>query len=144
MEFPHLGNNCSSQNCNKLDFLPIKCDACGKIFCNEHYHYITHNCSDAYKKDNQVPVCPLCNIPIPVRGQPPDVAVGAHMDTDCQSDPAKNRRRVFTNKCSRKGCKNKEVVPVLCGDCNMNFCLKHRHPVDHQCQGKLNRRNKSM
>ncbi|GJQ65320.1 hypothetical protein Trydic_g7436 [Trypoxylus dichotomus] len=144
MEFPHLGNHCSNQNCNKLDFLPIKCDACGKIFCNEHFHYTTHNCTDAYKKDNQVPVCPLCNVPIPVGNQPPDSAVGAHMDNDCQSDPAKNRRRVFTNKCSKKGCKIKEVIPVLCNDCSMNFCLKHRHPVDHSCQGKFSRQNKHI
>jgi hypothetical protein len=60
--------------------------------------YAAHSCSSAYKKDVQVPVCPLCNTPIPVRrGEPPDIAVGAHIDTDCQSDPAKNKRKVGYN-----------------------------------------------
>ena len=40
-------------------------------------------------------MCPLCNIPIPVkRGEPPDIRVGQHIDTDCQSDPAKEKRKV--------------------------------------------------
>ena len=104
---------------------------------DEHYFYTKHDCANAYLKDNQVPVCPLCNKPIPVgQGQQPDQVVGAHIDNDCQSDPAKNKRKVFTNRCSRKGCKVKEVVPVICDDCGLNFCLKHRHVQDHQCQGK--------
>ncbi len=65
-------------------------------------------------QDNQVPVCPLCNKPIPVKpGLAPDVEVGRHIDTDCQSDPAKERRgKVYSNKCSKKGCKTKEVNKV--------------------------------
>lgn len=137
MEFPDLGKHCTVSSCNKLDFLPIKCDACSQIFCDEHYQYAVHNCANAYKKDNQVPVCPLCNIPIPIpRGNSPDAAVGAHIDNDCQSDPAKSNRKVFTNKCSVKGCKNKEVIPITCKECTNNYCLKHRHTTDHQCEGK--------
>ncbi|KAG8265634.1 zinc finger, AN1-type domain [Homalodisca vitripennis] len=137
MEFPHLGKQCAESSCQKLDFLPVKCDACEKIFCHEHMSYMGHNCASAYKKDVQVPVCPLCNKPIPVRrGEPPDIAVGAHIDTDCQSDPAKNKRKVFTNKCSMKGCKGKEIVRVVCNECSLNFCLRHRHTADHKCQGR--------
>ncbi|KAJ8931840.1 hypothetical protein NQ314_015237 [Rhamnusium bicolor] len=137
MELPHIGNHCSKSDCNKLDFLPIKCDACSLLFCEEHYNYTSHNCVNAYEKDNQVPVCPLCNKPIPVqKGQHPDFVVGAHIDTDCQSDPAKSRRKVFTNKCLFRRCKNKEVIPVICNECSLNFCLKHRHPIDHSCEGK--------
>lgn len=136
MELPHLGDHCSLSACKKLNFLPIKCDACQDIFCEEHYSYLNHKCSEAYTKDNQVPVCPLCNSPVPTpRGQQPDATVGAHIDRDCQSSSAKDRRQVFTNKCSKKGCKGKEVIPVLCGECNFNFCLRHRHPTDHACEG---------
>lgn len=50
------------------------------IFSDEHYHYTTHNCPNAYKKNNQVPVCPLCNTPMPVpKGQQPDFVVGQHI-----------------------------------------------------------------
>ncbi|XP_017784445.1 PREDICTED: AN1-type zinc finger protein 2A-like [Nicrophorus vespilloides] len=138
MELPHIGKQCNESSCKRLDFLPITCDACNNIFCEEHYTYTTHSCPKAYLKNNQVPVCPLCNIPIPVvRGQQPDAVVGAHIDNDCQSDPAKNRRQIFVNKCSKKGCKTKEVIPVICNDCRKNYCLKHRHTSDHACQGKV-------
>ena len=40
-------------------------------------------------------MCPLCNIPIPLmKGEVPDIKVGQHIDTDCQSDPAKEKRKV--------------------------------------------------
>ncbi|XP_061184696.1 AN1-type zinc finger protein 2A-like isoform X1 [Saccostrea echinata] len=136
MEFPDLGQNCHEKTCKQLDFLPMKCDACSQIFCRDHIHYNTHNCPESYKKDNQVPVCPLCNTPIPVKkGEMPDVVVGQHIDRDCQSDPARKRRKVYTNKCSYKGCKQKELVPVLCEKCQQNFCLKHRFESDHNCKG---------
>jgi hypothetical protein len=61
----------------------------------EHISYKNHNCPLAYKKDVQVPVCPLCNTPVPTkRGEQPDIAVGAHIDNDCTSTPAKARRKV--------------------------------------------------
>lgn len=137
MELPNLGDHCSEKTCNRLDFLALKCDACEGIFCTDHISYLGHSCPSAYKKDVQVPVCPMCNVPIPLkRGDPPDLAVGLHIDNDCQSDSSKKRRKVFTNRCSAKGCKIKEIVRVDCGDCGRNFCLKHRHPTDHDCIGR--------
>ncbi|XP_020282565.1 AN1-type zinc finger protein 2A [Pseudomyrmex gracilis] len=132
MEFPNLGEHCSESSCNRLDFLPLKCDACPGIFCTDHISYTNHSCPSAYKKDVQVPVCPLCNIPISVkRGDPPDLAVGLHIDNDCKE----SCKKIFSNKCSSKGCKVKEMVPVKCNECGANFCLKHRHPTDHGCIG---------
>lgn len=63
------------------------------------------------------------------------MVVGRHIDSDCQSDPAKERRKVYTNKCSMKGCKVKELIPVKCEKCHKNYCLRHRFEEDHQCQG---------
>lgn len=61
-------------------------------------------------KDVQVPVCPLCNKPVPVaRGELPDIKVGQHIDRDCQSDPAKAKRISDSHRCTLKGCKQKEV-----------------------------------
>lgn len=117
-------------------------------------------------QDIQVPVCPLCNTPIPIkRGEMPDIKVGEHIDRDCKSDPAQRKRKVrttcvvffvvvlffnpanavrfhfdfssfqiFTNKCSKGGCKQKEMMRVTCDQCHLNFCLKHRHPLDHDCK----------
>ncbi|XP_059583541.1 AN1-type zinc finger protein 2B isoform X2 [Alligator mississippiensis] len=136
MELPDLGAPCSEAACRRLDFLPLKCDACERIFCADHVSYARHRCTSAYKKDVQVPVCPLCNTPVPARrGEMPDAAVGAHMDRDCRADPAQRPRKIFTNKCGQAGCRQREMMPVLCEQCRRNFCLKHRHPLDHDCAG---------
>ncbi|XP_004071373.1 AN1-type zinc finger protein 2A isoform X1 [Oryzias latipes] len=135
MEFPDLGEHCSEKTCKRLDFLPMRCDACQEIFCKDHITYANHKCTSAYKKDVQVPVCPLCNTPIPVkRGEMPDITVGDHIDRDCKSDPAQRKRKIFTNKCSKGGCKQKEMIRVTCDQCHLNYCLKHRHPLDHDCK----------
>uniref|UniRef100_H2ZL13 AN1-type domain-containing protein n=1 Tax=Ciona savignyi TaxID=51511 RepID=H2ZL13_CIOSA len=136
MELPHIGQHCTETTCNQLDFLPMKCDACEKIFCKDHIRYDDHHCSSSYKKDVQVPVCPLCGQPVPVpRGETPDIKVGEHIDRDCQSDPAKKKRKAFSNRCSAPKCKQHELMPVICQDCRLNFCLRHRHPIDHDCKG---------
>ncbi|XP_062354253.1 AN1-type zinc finger protein 2B isoform X1 [Cinclus cinclus] len=138
MEFPDLGAHCSWPACQRLDFLPLKCDACEQIFCTDHIAYAQHDCTSAYKKDVQVPVCPLCNTPVPVsRGEMPDVVVGEHIDRDCKSDPAQRKRKIFTNKCLKPGCKQKEMMKVICDQCHKNYCLKHRHPLDHDCSGAV-------
>ena len=43
--------------------------------------------------------------------------------------------QVYTNRCSLKGCKGKELIPFTCGGCHKNYCIKHRHETDHQCAG---------
>lgn len=132
MEFPHLGKHCSEEYCNKLDFLPMKCDACGAIFCSEHFSYQTHSCPSAFRKDVQVPICPLCSEPVPTpRDVSPDVTVGAHIDQFCRSE----KKKIYTNRCTFRNCKKKELVPVSCTVCRQNFCLKHRHTTDHDCPG---------
>ena len=81
----------------------------------------------------QVPVCPLCNQPIPVaRGAVPDLAVSEHIENNCQ---LRSKQAVFSNRCRKAKCKKKELVPLVCETCRLNFCLTHRHPADHDCQG---------
>merc|ERR1719500_1458330 len=102
----------------------MKCDACSRLFCKDHLLYDDHTCSGKYKKDIQVPVCPLCSAPIPIaRGAVPDLAVSAHIDQGC---PAVKHG---------KQCKKHELVACICSACQTNFCLAHRHPTDHDCKG---------
>jgi len=35
--------------------------------------------------------------------------------------------------CSLEGCKRRDRVVATCPDCNLTFCLGHRHPSDHRC-----------
>ncbi|XP_038602680.1 AN1-type zinc finger protein 2B [Tachyglossus aculeatus] len=140
MEFPDVGAHCSEPSCKRLDFLPLKCDACAGIFCKDHIAYARHRCTSAYGKDVQVPVCPLCNMPVPgARGEPPDRAVGDHIDRDCRSDPAQRKRKIFTKRCGRAGCRQREMMELTCQGCGRNFCLRHRHPLDHACPGEEGR-----
>ena len=81
----------------------------------------------------QVPVCPLCSQPIPVpRGAVPDLVVSEHIENNCQ---LRSKKAVFSNRCNKAKCKKKELVPVVCETCRLNFCLTHRHPTDHDCRG---------
>jgi len=133
MELPHMGQHCSDSFCKQLDYLPMKCDACSQLFCKDHLQYDDHKCTSLYKKNIQVPVCPLCNTPIPVaRGAVPDLAVSAHIEENCQM---KKKDKVFTNKCNKPKCKKKELVACICDKCHLNFCLTHRHTADHECKG---------
>uniref|UniRef100_A0A8C4MPD3 Zinc finger AN1-type containing 1 n=1 Tax=Equus asinus TaxID=9793 RepID=A0A8C4MPD3_EQUAS len=36
--------------------------------------------------------------------------------------------------CSFKDCAERELVPVICPYCEKNFCLRHRHQSDHECE----------
>lgn len=116
------------------DFLPVRCDACDRIFCIGHYPYNQHGCALGRQRDVQVPVCPLCSAPVPTaKDVSPDLTVGQHIDQFCRSE----RRKIFTNRCSMKGCKKRELIPVVCGSCSRNYCLRHRHTADHNCDRTL-------
>ena len=65
MEFPDLGRHCMLKDCNRLDFLPVKCRGCSKVYCIDHYNYKDHACPNAPKENRQVPTCPLCSKPVP-------------------------------------------------------------------------------
>jgi len=78
--------------------------------------YSQHNCPKARSKDVQVPVCPLCNQPVASpRNQAPDIAVGQHIDRDCQSDPAQKQRKVcfYKEKVLLIGLGTLTLVPDL-------------------------------
>ncbi|CAJ0929585.1 unnamed protein product, partial [Mesorhabditis belari] len=131
-EFPSLGQHCGVDLCNQLDFLPVKCDACHGTFCITHFTYDGHECKETHSKNVQVPVCPLCNQPVPVgKGANIDQIVNQHIDMNC---PTKQKKRIFKNQCSKVGCKKRELVPFTCNRCSKNFCVSHRHESDHDCE----------
>jgi len=104
MEFPGIGAHCSVTDCFQLDFLPIKCDACKSKFCNDHFLHDAHSCPIKHTKDGGT-----------ISGR--EKALGT-----------------TKNRCSVNKCKLTEFIEVVCGRCHQNYCLKHRHPSDHQCQ----------
>ncbi|XP_070784481.1 AN1-type zinc finger protein 1 isoform X3 [Enoplosus armatus] len=36
--------------------------------------------------------------------------------------------------CSFQDCRGKELLPVICPQCEKHFCLAHRHQDDHKCE----------
>lgn len=91
--------------------------------------YDKHNCNA--QDDNQIPICPLCNHPVPIKpGESPDMIVSQHMDQNCKNP----QNKLFTNRCSVLRCKNKELMKIVCENCGKNHCITHRHPTDHDCK----------
>lgn len=141
MELPHVGVHCSTEECQQLDFLPIKCGVCQKLYCKNHYKASTskdshgHYCPNSSMNDNIVPECPLCSALIPLRkGENIDEVVGRHIDGQCRSKPAVSLKgKIFKNHCNFSRCKKRELMPIVCQQCGLNFCLTHRLEVDHQC-----------
>ncbi|KIH54459.1 AN1-like Zinc finger [Ancylostoma duodenale] len=116
-ELPHIGRHCDAELCHLLDFLPVRCDACSGTFCLSHFTYEGHNCKNAYKKNVQVPVCPVCDKPVPTpKGVSADAQVNEHILNNCAANT------------------KKKLVPVHCPSCKHNFCLGHRHEKDHDCE----------
>lgn len=143
------GTHCSFQECNRLDFLPIKCTACSKQFCSSHYSYSNHNCQSASiqqltnSSNFVLPTCPLCNKQVPFTNQfrSPDEAISNHIDQGCaapggKKSPNKKKKEKSPGQCTKKGCKKKELVPITCKECNQVFCLTHRYKDSHDCIGK--------
>ncbi|VDD93714.1 unnamed protein product, partial [Enterobius vermicularis] len=119
-----------------IDFLPVRCDACGREFCADHYFYDAHHCEDSViqriclSQDVQVPICPLCGKAVPVaRDELPDEPMNRHIETGSQS----SRGQIYKHRCAVKTCRRRELVPMRCEKCGLNFCLSHRFPADHDC-----------
>ncbi|XP_028290428.1 AN1-type zinc finger protein 1 [Gouania willdenowi] len=55
----------------------------------------------------------------------PEVSVKREPVTSCSST---------SYTCSVKECRGKEVLPVICPQCEKHFCLAHRHQDDHKCE----------
>ncbi|KAL5971932.1 AN1-type zinc finger protein 2B [Taenia solium] len=137
MEFPDLGEQCAVKSCRMLDFLPVRCSGCHKVFCKDHYFFDCHSCPVGNEKERQVPVCPLCGVLVPTGpNESADIKVGHHIDTACQSQPALTLKgKIFKNACSVPRCKKKELVPLRCERCHLNYCISHRNELDHNCKG---------
>merc|ERR1711879_226450 len=110
MELPHLGTHCSLASCNRLDYLPFKCKHCVKNFCENHWKVGQHDCSNA-------PVF--------------------HSDKASNQGQTKvksvKKKKAKQNPCQMPNCNGFNLVRMGCGECGLNFCVKHRFPEDHEC-----------
>jgi predicted nucleic acid binding AN1-type Zn finger protein len=136
MELPHLGTKCDRIDCIvKNDYLPFQCIFCQQKFCEQHQRAIEivgnggHLCPK-YPKDKRAIVCPLCEqiVSIPPSKDPNDI-VNEHISKGCP----KTQEQIYKNQCSFSGCGKRELIPILCKQCEKSFCIKHRLEQDHKC-----------
>ncbi|XP_026148127.1 AN1-type zinc finger protein 1 [Mastacembelus armatus] len=56
----------------------------------------------------------------------------------CTEEPVKREVQTVGSTasypCSFEDCKGKELLPVICPQCEKHFCLMHRHQDDHKCE----------
>lgn len=141
MELLDKGRHCQEEYCHQLDLLPMKCKACNKYFCSDHFKYESHNCKSFLKLDYKIPICEICNKTIEFkRGHDLDLCLAIHMDKchineSIEPKSLQDDKKLKTkNKCSFKNCKTKEIFEFQCENCSEKFCVKHRIPEDHGCK----------
>ena len=61
-----IGSHCDWPDCNRLDFLPIKCKYCFDYFCSDHINYENHKCEKYEFVDRTVSAAPIEKVPCPV------------------------------------------------------------------------------
>lgn len=125
--------HCSFPGCGQLDFLPFKCDACGEVFCKDHFPHSCHSCPRAEKTSAQVVLCPICRESIRILpGEDPNVTWDRHFNTTCtRRVPAKKG----PSRCPVQGCREQLGLSnrYECQRCGMTVCLRHRMEEDHPC-----------
>lgn len=138
MEFEHVGAHCQHDNCNQKDFLPFKCDTCGKALCLMHRSYVAHDCSGDKKKDMTSIDCPICGKGVRFdKTQDPNVVWDDHYLNSCTQQPNQHEKKEV--RCFRPNCRT-VLGPsntYTCGKCHQRVCLAHRIPEEHSCVGHV-------
>ncbi|KAF7796519.1 hypothetical protein EIP86_007698 [Pleurotus ostreatoroseus] len=112
MSLPAIGAQCSLENCNLNDFLPIRC-RCDLLFCKDHISPEAHACRLLeWKKD-----------------------------APASTDATKKLERCAADKCTKPSLEayvaDSEKIagrtPAVCPRCTQAFCATHREPASHAC-----------
>lgn len=137
------GAKCAYSECRLYEYMPFKCDKCGKQYCCDHFQPSKHDCPVARQGNVVVPVCPLCGKTISYqRGEDPNRNVDIHIQSGCVSHVQQGAtwsvpqtKPKASVGCAVSGCKNGMVVSQVCKQCGLKLCLPHRLEPDHNCRG---------
>lgn len=127
--------HCSVEHCHQLDFLPFKCDACGKTYCQDHFAHAHHDCPHADRSSAQVVLCPICQQSIRMQqGEDPNVTWERHFTQACSQVPQAAKKG--PKRCPVPGCKEQLGLSnkFECQRCGQTVCMRHRMQEDHPCQ----------
>lgn len=93
-------------HCKQREFLPFECKSCAASFCLAHRTREAHECPAWVAEEAAAKLAP----------KPSPIAL-----------PTKY-------KCSKPGCKVREIISINCRNCAHNFCIAHRFPTQHKCE----------
>lgn len=121
-----LESHCSLQECSLLDFLPFTCTACLKIYCKNHRFPDSHNCSNWSQVDKTLLICRKCN---QILNSCEEEFLDEHLKLSCTIGVYKQDK---SPECNLGNCKNKSFIN--CKNCDLFYCIAHRHLEDHKCK----------
>lgn len=116
----NVGEQCSFPSCQRLDFLPLQCKGCGKIFCKEHNATEIHQCPEKEEK-KKVSVSGPTSFPCGIEGCKEATLVPLYCDA-CERSVCIKHKQKELHDCpylkefeeTRKNWKsNKLSAPVL-------------------------------
>ena len=155
MEMPHIGKHCQLKSCNKLDYLPFNCKHCRLSFCLDHWKPEGHICSEI-KKSQEITLQQINSQAnnsqagnsqagnSQVENSQPSISqintTGLTNITSTNSKPDKPKKKKKQNPCNLPNCSGYNLVKMGCGECGINFCVKHRFPEEHECVRRFNSR----
>lgn len=108
-----------------------------QVFCLEHRTYKSHECPKPEPSSRKVVVCEICSTSIETTGrdEKEEKAMLERHEKSGECDPSKKKKPT----CPVRRCK--EVLTFsntsTCKTCQLNFCLKHRFPIEHACKQRL-------
>lgn len=127
-----IGEHCSVEWCNQLDFLPYTCQDCKGTFCFEHYQRSDHSCQAVPKSRRTIPLCPVCSLPVPARnGEDLNCAMERHILSKCPTKTQLRKNCCSFVRTNGKQCTRKTLQPIYCKSCRKQFCLTHRLESTH-------------
>ncbi|KAF9694163.1 hypothetical protein EKO04_008072 [Ascochyta lentis] len=102
-----IGRHCQMEYCGKLDFLPLLCPRCNRVFCLDHQGMDAHKC--------------------PGKGETKEGSSPAAVQKRGHERPC--------SKASCKNLIDGPLVRgVECPRCNRRYCMTHRHEEKHDCK----------
>jgi hypothetical protein len=89
--------------------------------------------------------CPICNAIVHVQNEPIDEAISRHIDRGCATGTSTSTSSASSHtvatlyKCNYARCIERELTRVVCNECGLQTCLRHRAPTAHACVARAER-----
>ena len=98
-----IGDRCSHQDCKEFDFLQVKCDKCGQVYCKNHILLDLHDCPGRYQTTGEA----------------------SPRETQMRSRCAlEGCTKLSLESFVADATQTEQRQPALCPDCGNSFCIE--------------------